>query len=76
MSARERGRIAIGFDEIVGSAATTSGLLDVKTVGAGPAGQLPLTPEMLLDGPSGDLFGWTQNAGMGWDPRELGRLST
>ena len=47
-------------------------LLDVQTVGAGPAGTLPLTPEMLLDGPSGDLFGWTQNAGMGWDPRELG----
>ena len=28
---------------------------------------------MLLDRPSGDLFGLTQNAGMGWDPRELGR---
>ena len=28
---------------------------------------------MLRDGPSGDLFGLTQNAGMGWDPRELGR---
>ena len=28
----------------------------------------PLTPEMLLDGPSGDLFGWTQNAGHGVGP--------
>jgi putative YjhG/YagF family dehydratase len=28
---------------------------------------------MLLERPSGDLFGLTQNAGMGWDPRELGR---
>jgi putative YjhG/YagF family dehydratase len=28
---------------------------------------------MLLDRPSGDIFGLTQNAGMGWDPRELGR---
>jgi putative YjhG/YagF family dehydratase len=28
---------------------------------------------MLTDSPSGDIFGWTQNAGMGWDPRELGR---
>ncbi|HEX2100767.1 MAG TPA: YjhG/YagF family D-xylonate dehydratase, partial [Candidatus Synoicihabitans sp.] len=27
----------------------------------------------LLHRPSGDLFGMTQNAGMGWDPRELGR---
>jgi len=36
-------------------------------------GALPLTPEMLRDWPSGDLFGWTQDAGMGWDPKELGR---
>lgn len=27
---------------------------------------------MLLDRPSGDLFGWSQNAGMGWDPVQLG----
>ena len=72
MSTRQGKRTAIGFDEIVGGSAA-AGLLDVQTVGAGPAGSLPLTPEMLLDGPSGDLFGWTQNAGMGWDPRELGR---
>ncbi len=37
----------------------------------GPAGSLPLTPEMLLDSPSGDIFGMTQNAGMGWDPNQL-----
>ena len=73
MGARSGKQVAIGFDEIVGGPAAASGLLDVQTVGAGPAGSLPLTPEMLLDGPSGDLFGWTQNAGMGWDPRELGR---
>jgi putative YjhG/YagF family dehydratase len=73
MSARQGKRTAIGFEEIVGSPTAAAGLLDVQTVGAGPAGSLPLTPEMLLDGPSGDLFGWTQNAGMGWDPRELGR---
>jgi putative YjhG/YagF family dehydratase len=28
---------------------------------------------MLLERPSGDIFGLTQNAGMGWDPGELGR---
>jgi len=27
---------------------------------------------MLLRRPSGDLFGWSQNAGMGWDPAALG----
>jgi putative YjhG/YagF family dehydratase len=46
---------------------------DVQTSGAGPSGRLPLTAEMLLERPSGDVFGLTQNAGMGWDPRELGR---
>jgi putative YjhG/YagF family dehydratase len=46
---------------------------EIATSGAGPLGSLPLTAEMLLDRPSGDIFGLTQNAGMGWDPRELGR---
>ena len=27
---------------------------------------------MLIARPSGDLFGWAQNAGMGWAPSELG----
>lgn len=39
----------------------------------GPAGRLPLTAAMLRDQPSGDLFGWSQNAAMGWLPGELGR---
>jgi xylonate dehydratase len=46
---------------------------EVQTAAMGPAGRLPLTAEMLLESPSGDVFGLTQNAGMGWDPRELGR---
>lgn len=45
----------------------------VQTKAPGPAGALPLTEEMLLNRPSGDIFGLSQNAGMGWDPRELGR---
>jgi putative YjhG/YagF family dehydratase len=32
---------------------------------------LPITAEMLLTEPSGNLFGMTQNAGMGWDPTRL-----
>src|SRR5215204_1468068 len=47
-------------------------LFDVSTRASGPAGALPLTAEMLRDRPSGDLFGWTQNAGMGWEPAALG----
>jgi putative YjhG/YagF family dehydratase len=49
------------------------GIYEVRTRAPGPAGRLPLTPEMLLEWPSGDIFGLTQNAGMGWDPAELGR---
>ncbi|MBC7927087.1 MAG: dihydroxy-acid dehydratase, partial [Bryobacteraceae bacterium] len=47
-------------------------LFDVKSFAAGPQGSLPISADMLLQRPSGDLFGWTQNAGMGWDPAKLG----
>ncbi len=47
-------------------------MLDVPTRAPGPIGALPLTADMLRDRPSGDLFGWTQNAGMGLDPARLG----
>ena len=49
------------------------GIFDIQTAGEGPSGQLPLTPAMLRTLPSGDIFGWTQDAGMGWDPAALGR---
>src|SRR5579871_634926 len=45
--------------------------LQVVSRAPGPAGALPLTEEMLRSRPSGDLFGWTQNAGMGWEPAAL-----
>jgi xylonate dehydratase len=48
-------------------------LFDVATNAAGPQGVLPLTEEMLLHSPSGDLFAFSQNAGMGWDPSQLFR---
>jgi putative YjhG/YagF family dehydratase len=48
-------------------------IFDIRTKGPGPAGALPLTEDMLLNRPSGDIFGLTQNAGMGWNPSELGR---
>ena len=47
-------------------------LFDIVTRVPGPTGSLPFTPEMLRERPSGDLFGWTQNAGMGWAPSALG----
>jgi putative YjhG/YagF family dehydratase len=48
-------------------------LYDVQTTAAGPGGSLPLTEELLRNAPSGDLFGWSQDVGMGWNPVELGR---
>ena len=44
---------------------------DVLTHAPGPEGRLPITVEMLLTEPSGNLFGLTQNAGMGWEPSRL-----
>jgi putative YjhG/YagF family dehydratase len=46
-------------------------LFDVSTHAPGPTGSLPLSDEMLRTWPSGDLFGLSQSAGMGWDPRAL-----
>lgn len=46
-------------------------LYQIHTHGPGPVGKLPFTEQMLLESPSGDLFGMTQNAGMGWAPQEL-----
>src|SRR6266850_477973 len=63
-------QLRVGFEDIVES---SKELWTVQTAGAGPRGSLPLTGEMLLEWSSGDLFGLTQNAGMGWDPSQLGR---
>jgi putative YjhG/YagF family dehydratase len=48
-------------------------LYQLKTKAAGPAGSLPLTAGMLRERPSGDIFGLSQDAGMGWEPSEVGR---
>jgi putative YjhG/YagF family dehydratase len=47
-------------------------IYQVKTNAPGPPGRLPLTAEMLIQRPSGDVFGLSQDAGMGWNPSELG----
>ena len=48
-------------------------IYNISTNAAGPAGALPLDDELLLNAPSGDIFGLSQNAGMGWDPKQLRR---
>ena len=56
-------------DSLLDSGETS--LYDVVTSRGGPQGRLPLTADMLRERPSGDLFGMTQDAGMGWDPSRL-----
>ncbi|MEZ5275804.1 MAG: YjhG/YagF family D-xylonate dehydratase [Opitutaceae bacterium] len=46
---------------------------ELRTTVRGPEGRLPLSPGQLAGAASGDLFGWTQNVGMGWRPEWLGR---
>ena len=48
-------------------------IYNIQTHAAGPEGSLPLTPEMLLNRPSGDIFGLSHNTAMGWAPTELRR---
>ena len=54
-------------------AASDPRVYEVQTRAPGPQGRLPITGEMLLHRPSGDIFGLSQNAGMGWEPNELDR---
>jgi len=53
--------------------AADADLYAVRTKATGPIGELPLTAEMLLERPSGDIFALSQNAGMGWNPKHLNR---
>ena len=50
------------LEEVFGTAATAG---TTRVQGEGPEGRLPLTEEMLRQEPSGNLFGLTQNVGMG-----------
>jgi putative YjhG/YagF family dehydratase len=59
------------LDSLIGSG--EGALFDVQTGAPGREGALPLTEEMLLNEPSGNLFALSQNVGMGWDPNELNR---
>jgi putative YjhG/YagF family dehydratase len=46
-------------------------MAEVQTHAPGPQGQLPITPEMLLTQPSGNLFGLSMDVGMGWSPAHV-----
>lgn len=46
-------------------------IYQVRSHAEGPPGRLPLTPKFLAESPSGDVFGLTQNAGMGWQTANM-----
>ena len=48
-------------------------IYNLHTNATGPLGALPITGEMLLNWASGDIFGLSQDAGMGWTPSHIGR---
>lgn len=48
-----------------------SALFEVHTHAPGPQGRLPYSEQMLRERPSGDLYGWTMNAAMGWEPAHM-----
>ena len=56
-------------DPILDSA--NDAIYTLRTTAPGPTGRLPIGADQLRTMSSGDLFGWTQNAGMGWDPARL-----
>ncbi len=47
-------------------------IFTLRTKAPGPSGVLPFTREQLATDPSGHLFGWTQNVGMGWAADKVG----
>ena len=61
--------MSIDFETLLGTG--NSDTYQIQTHAAGVTGALPLTEKMLLEAPSGDLFGLTQNVGMGWNPGAL-----
>ena len=63
------GSRSIGATDVLDTASAV--FTDVKTHARGPEGSLPITAEMLRVQPSGNLFGMSQNAGMGWSPERL-----
>jgi len=61
----------INYTDILDTGDTN--IYDIQTHAEGPEGSLPLTEEMLLNRPSGDIFGLSHNTAMGWAPAELRR---
>ncbi|MFP6591772.1 MAG: YjhG/YagF family D-xylonate dehydratase [Candidatus Latescibacterota bacterium] len=62
---------AVDIDQILQVSAED--IYSVRSSANGPAGELTLDEETIISSPSGDIFAYSQNAGMGWNPAHLGR---
>ena len=62
---------AVDIDQIL--QASAEDIYSVRSSAKGPAGELTLDEETIISSPSGDIFAYSQNAGMGWNPAHLGR---
>ena len=62
----------VSIADVLGTGADPS-TREIQTHADGPKGTVPFTAEFLIEEPSGNHFGMTQNAGMGWNPSELMR---
>ena len=60
----------VSIADVLGTG-TDPTLREIQTHADGPKGKVPFTAEFLIEEPSGNHFGMTQNAGMGWNPSEL-----
>ncbi|MCY3738827.1 MAG: YjhG/YagF family D-xylonate dehydratase [Gemmatimonadaceae bacterium] len=62
---------AVDLDSLLGGGGQE--IYEVRTRAPGPPGRLNLDEETVIGSPSGDIFAYSQNAGMGWNPAHLGR---
>ncbi len=62
---------ALDLDDLLGGGGEE--IYEVRTRAPGPPGRLNLDEETVIGSPSGDIFAYSQNAGMGWNPAHLGR---
>ena len=60
----------VNLDDLLGGGEE---IYEVRTRAPGPEGRLNLDAETVIGSPSGDIFAYSQNAGMGWNPAHLGR---
>ena len=63
--------LPVDLDDLLGGGGEE--ICEIRTRAPGPPGRLNLDEQTVIGSPSGDIFAYSQNAGMGWNPAHLGR---